>query len=88
MALLPSRREQMSHVRVMLSDTGRGMSQDEQKQLFTKIVQFSPNDAQKGGGSGIMARAKFWDQRVETGNPSDREMAQEFPTLSQEHFKR
>jgi signal transduction histidine kinase/CheY-like chemotaxis protein len=42
-----------THFRVILSDTGRGMAVDEQRQLFTKIVQFSPNDIQKGGGSGI-----------------------------------
>jgi signal transduction histidine kinase/CheY-like chemotaxis protein len=42
-----------THFRVILSDTGPGMSQEEQKQLFTRIVQFNPNDNQKGGGSGI-----------------------------------
>lgn len=42
-----------THFRLVLSDTGRGLSVAEQKQLFTKIVQFSPNEAQNGGGSGI-----------------------------------
>jgi signal transduction histidine kinase len=42
-----------THFRVILSDSGRGMALDEQLQLFTKIVQFSPNENQKGGGSGI-----------------------------------
>jgi signal transduction histidine kinase len=42
-----------THFRVILSDTGRGMSVEEQRQLFTKMVQFSPNENQKGGGSGI-----------------------------------
>ena len=40
MALLPSRREQTSHVRVMLSDTGRGMSPEEQA-ARRAFVQFS-----------------------------------------------
>jgi signal transduction histidine kinase/CheY-like chemotaxis protein len=51
--LPPSLPADTTHFRVILSDTGRGMSQEEQKQLFTKIVQFSPNENQKGGGSGI-----------------------------------
>jgi signal transduction histidine kinase len=51
--LPPSLPHDTTHFRVILSDTGRGMSQEEQKQLFTKIVQFSPNENQKGGGSGI-----------------------------------
>jgi signal transduction histidine kinase/CheY-like chemotaxis protein len=51
--LPPSLPEHTTHFRVILSDTGRGMSEEEQKQLFTKIVQFSPNENQNGGGSGI-----------------------------------
>jgi signal transduction histidine kinase len=51
--LPPSSPEDTTHFRVILSDTGRGMSQEEQKQLFTKIIQFSPNEIQQGGGSGI-----------------------------------
>ena len=51
--LLPSSPSETTHFRVILSDTGRGMSQEEQMQLFTKIVQFSPNEIQQGGGSGI-----------------------------------
>jgi signal transduction histidine kinase len=51
--LPPSLPAETTHFRVILSDTGRGMSQEEQKQLFTKIVQFSPNEIQQGGGSGI-----------------------------------
>ena len=42
-----------THFRVILSDSGRGMASEQQLQLFTKIVQFSPNENQKGGGSGI-----------------------------------
>jgi signal transduction histidine kinase/CheY-like chemotaxis protein len=42
-----------THFRVILSDSGRGMAPEEQVELFTKIVQFSPNENQKGGGSGI-----------------------------------
>jgi signal transduction histidine kinase/CheY-like chemotaxis protein len=53
LSLQPSPPADTTHFRVILSDTGRGMSQEEQKQLFTKIVQFSPNENQKGGGSGI-----------------------------------
>jgi signal transduction histidine kinase/CheY-like chemotaxis protein len=53
LSLQPSPPTDTTHFRVILSDTGRGMSQEEQKQLFTKIVQFSPNENQKGGGSGI-----------------------------------
>jgi signal transduction histidine kinase/CheY-like chemotaxis protein len=45
--------EDVTHFRLILSDTGRGLSAQEQAQLFTKIVQFSPNENQKGGGSGI-----------------------------------
>jgi CheY-like chemotaxis protein len=45
--------EDITHFRLILSDTGRGLSAQEQAQLFTKIVQFSPNENQKGGGSGI-----------------------------------
>ena len=42
-----------THFRVILSDSGKGMALEDQLQLFTNIVQFSPNEAQKGGGSGI-----------------------------------
>jgi signal transduction histidine kinase/CheY-like chemotaxis protein len=42
-----------THFRVILSDSGRGLAPEEQVELFTKIVQFSPNENQKGGGSGI-----------------------------------
>jgi signal transduction histidine kinase len=45
--------DHITHLRVVVSDTGRGMSQEEQEQLFSKIVQFNPNDSQEGGGSGI-----------------------------------
>jgi signal transduction histidine kinase len=45
--------EVSTHIRLVLSDTGCGMSPHELVQLFTKIVQFSPNEIQKGGGSGI-----------------------------------
>lgn len=51
--LQTSNEENVTHYRVIVSDTGKGMSAEEQKQLFTKIVQFSPNENQKGGGSGI-----------------------------------
>ena len=52
--ILPSSLPQdTTHYRVVISDTGRGMTQDEQQLLFTKIVQFSPNEIQQGGGSGI-----------------------------------
>jgi len=51
--LSPASPDTTTHYRVILSDTGRGMSLEEQRQLFTKIVQFSPNENQNGGGSGI-----------------------------------
>jgi len=51
--LPPAGDDNTTHYRVILSDTGRGMSPAEQKQLFKKIVQFSPNENQNGGGSGI-----------------------------------
>lgn len=42
-----------THVRMTVSDTGPGMTSDQSAQLFKAFVQFSPNELQQGGGSGI-----------------------------------
>lgn len=42
-----------THIRLIISDTGPGMSKEECSQLFSAFVQFSPNELQQGGGSGI-----------------------------------
>ena len=38
--------------------------------------------------SAIMARAAFWDKRVDQGIASDKEIASEFPDMPSESFKR
>jgi signal transduction histidine kinase len=38
---------------VIVTDTGAGISRENQKRLFTEIVQFSPEKLQAGGGSGL-----------------------------------
>jgi signal transduction histidine kinase len=38
---------------VDVTDTGAGISRENQKRLFTEIVQFSPEKLQAGGGSGL-----------------------------------
>lgn len=48
-AILPS----VNFVRIMVKDSGIGISEDNQKKLFSNIVQFDPNSNQKGKGSGI-----------------------------------
>ena len=38
---------------VVVKDTGAGISIENQKRLFTEIVQFNPEILQAGGGSGL-----------------------------------
>jgi signal transduction histidine kinase len=38
---------------IVLTDTGAGISKDNQKRLFKEIIQFSPEKLQAGGGSGL-----------------------------------
>lgn len=40
-------------LRIVVTDTGAGFSQENQKRLFKEIVQFSPDVLQAGGGSGL-----------------------------------
>lgn len=40
-------------LRIVVSDTGAGMSEDNLRRLFKEIVQFSPEVLQAGGGSGL-----------------------------------
>ena len=41
------------HLMVVVTDTGAGISIENQKRLFKDIVQFSPEKLQAGGGSGL-----------------------------------
>jgi signal transduction histidine kinase len=41
------------HLIIEVSDTGAGISPENQKRLFTDIVQFNPEILQAGGGSGL-----------------------------------
>ena len=41
------------HLEVVVTDTGAGISIENQKRLFKDIVQFSPEKLQAGGGSGL-----------------------------------
>jgi signal transduction histidine kinase/CheY-like chemotaxis protein len=38
---------------IVVTDTGAGISEDNQKRLFKEIIQFSPEKLQSGGGSGL-----------------------------------
>jgi signal transduction histidine kinase/CheY-like chemotaxis protein len=38
---------------IVVADTGAGISKENQKRLFTEIVQFNPEKLQAGGGSGL-----------------------------------
>jgi CheY-like chemotaxis protein len=38
---------------VIVTDTGAGISRENQKRLFTEVVQFNPEKLQAGGGSGL-----------------------------------
>jgi CheY-like chemotaxis protein len=38
---------------VVVTDTGAGISRENQKRLFTEVVQFNPEKLQAGGGSGL-----------------------------------
>jgi signal transduction histidine kinase/CheY-like chemotaxis protein len=40
-------------LRIVVADTGAGISHENQKRLFKEIVQFSPDVLQAGGGSGL-----------------------------------
>ena len=54
LAILPAASaENVTHYRVAVSDTGRGLTKGQQDDLFGRFVQFSPNKNQQGGGSGI-----------------------------------
>lgn len=45
--------EKYTSVRLTVSDTGPGMTEEECSRLFKEFVQFNPNKLQQGGGSGI-----------------------------------
>jgi signal transduction histidine kinase/CheY-like chemotaxis protein len=45
--------ETTTHYRVSIEDEGIGMTQKEQNNLFTGVIQFNPNESQSGGGSGM-----------------------------------
>jgi signal transduction histidine kinase len=38
---------------IVITDTGAGMSEDQQRRLFKEIIQFNPEKLQAGGGSGL-----------------------------------
>jgi signal transduction histidine kinase len=38
---------------IVITDTGAGMSEDQQSRLFKEIIQFNPEKLQAGGGSGL-----------------------------------
>jgi signal transduction histidine kinase len=38
---------------IVITDTGVGMSVDQQRRLFKEIIQFNPEKLQAGGGSGL-----------------------------------
>ena len=42
-----------TQLRIEISDTGPGISAENQRRLFNDVVQFNPNAHQEGGGSGI-----------------------------------
>ena len=48
-----SRVEHKGYLSIQVTDTGAGISLENQKLLFTKIVQFDPEKLQAGGGSGF-----------------------------------
>jgi len=45
--------EPVKHLVISVTDTGPGISEENQKKLFNDIVQFNPGKLQGGGGSGI-----------------------------------
>lgn len=45
--------ENTTHYRVIVQDEGIGMSLQEQRDLFSGVIQFNPNESQSGGGSGM-----------------------------------
>jgi signal transduction histidine kinase len=50
----PSKSEETTtHYRVIVEDEGIGMTAEEQKNLFSSVIQFNPNESQSGGGSGL-----------------------------------
>jgi signal transduction histidine kinase len=53
MLVSPVSIENATHFRLCVSDTGPGLSLEDQKLLFKGFIQFSPNENQQGGGSGI-----------------------------------
>jgi CheY-like chemotaxis protein len=48
-----SRSHTRGHLRITVTDNGAGISPEDQKRLFTEIVQFRPEVLQGGGGSGL-----------------------------------
>jgi signal transduction histidine kinase len=38
---------------IVITDTGAGMTEDQQRRLFKEIIQFNPEKLQAGGGSGL-----------------------------------
>jgi CheY-like chemotaxis protein len=45
--------ETTTHYRVIVEDEGIGMTAEEQRNLFSSVIQFNPNESQSGGGSGL-----------------------------------
>ena len=80
-----------THYRISVCDTGPGLNTDEQKHLFGSFVQFSPNDRQQGGGSGI---GLYLSQKIAEGHGTQLNVISEgvegkgkcFPVLSHDAF--
>ena len=50
---VPSSYPALGKLVVVVTDTGAGISKENQKRLFNEIVQFNPEKLQAGGGSGL-----------------------------------
>ena len=58
---------------------------EKSKSIVSEIADEPPK---RNRNSGIMARAAFWDKRVDEGIASDKEVGSEFPDLPVATFKR